>query len=34
LELICEYIFSKEGYEEIKPESVKKTLAAEDTTGL
>jgi hypothetical protein len=27
LNLICEYLFSKSGYEEIKPESVKKDLA-------
>jgi hypothetical protein len=34
LDLICEYIFNKIGYEKIKPESVKKTLAGEDeTTG-
>jgi hypothetical protein len=26
LDLICEYIFSKNGYDEIKPESVKKSL--------
>ncbi|MHC4426189.1 MAG: hypothetical protein ACYSYV_08840 [Planctomycetota bacterium] len=34
LDLICEYAFNKKGYEKIKPESVKKTLAGEDqTTG-
>jgi hypothetical protein len=34
LDLICEYVFNKKGYEKIKPESVKKTLAGEDqTTG-
>jgi hypothetical protein len=34
LDLICEYVFNKKGYEEIKPESVKNTLAGEDqTTG-
>ena len=34
LDLICEYIFNKKGYEEIKPESVKKTLGPEEqTTG-
>ena len=27
LDLICEYLFSKIGYEEIKPESIKKELA-------
>lgn len=27
LDLICEYIFNKSGYDEIKPESVKKTLS-------
>jgi hypothetical protein len=30
LNLICEYIFNKKGYEPIKPESVKKTLAGGD----
>lgn len=34
LDLICEYIFNKKGYEEIKPETVKKTLKVEEqTTG-
>jgi len=34
LNLICEYIFNKKSYEEIKPETVKKTLKAEEqTTG-
>lgn len=34
LNLICEYILNKKGYEDIKPESVKKTLAGEEqTTG-
>ena len=34
LDLICEYIFNKKGYEEIIPASVKKTLGAEEqTTG-
>ena len=33
LDLVCEYIFNKEGYEEIKPEMVKKTLLGEETTG-
>ncbi len=38
LDLVCEYIFNKrssgngKGYEDIKPESVKKTLAGEDET--
>ena len=32
LDLICEYIFNKKGYEKIVPESVKKTLAGEDQT--
>jgi hypothetical protein len=32
LDLICEYIFNKKGYERIVPESVKKTLAGEDLT--
>jgi len=32
LDLICEYIFNKEGYQEIIPESVKKTLAGEGET--
>ena len=30
LDLVCEYIFKKEGYESIKPESVKTTLLAEE----
>jgi hypothetical protein len=30
LNLVCEYIFNKKGYEPIKPESVKKTLAGGD----
>jgi len=34
LELICEYIFNKKGYEDIKPESVKKTLAGEEQTKV
>jgi len=34
LDLICEYLFNKSSYEEIKPESVKKELAGEkDTEG-
>ncbi len=34
LDLTCEYLFKKSGYEEIKPESVKKELASvEDTVG-
>ena len=34
LSLICEYLFNKSSYEEIKPESVKKELAGEkDTEG-
>ena len=34
LDLICEYIFNKKGYDSIKPESVKTTLAAAGgTTG-
>ncbi len=32
LDLICEYLFNKSGYEEIKPESVKKELAGEKDT--
>jgi hypothetical protein len=32
LDLICEYLFNKSGYEEIKPESVKKELAVEKDT--
>jgi hypothetical protein len=32
LDLICEYIFNKKGYDEIMPESVKKTLKGEDQT--
>lgn len=30
LDLICEYIFKKEGYENLKPESVKTTLLGEE----
>jgi hypothetical protein len=30
LDLICEYIFNKNGYEEIKPESVKRELLVEE----
>jgi hypothetical protein len=30
LDLICEYIFKKEGYEDLKPESVKQTLLGEE----
>jgi len=33
LDLICEYLFNKSGYEEIKPESVKKELASVEDTG-
>jgi hypothetical protein len=33
LNLICEYIFNKKGYEKIVPESVKKTLAGADQTA-
>ncbi len=34
LDLVCEYIFNKKGYEEIKPEVVKNTLLGEgETTG-
>lgn len=33
LDMICEYIFDEEGYELIKPEDVKKTLAAEDAAA-
>lgn len=32
LDLICEYIFNKKGYDEIKPESVKTTLKGEAQT--
>ncbi len=32
LDLVCEYIFNKKGYDAIKPESVKTALAGEDTT--
>ncbi|MBN2180569.1 MAG: hypothetical protein JW715_01550 [Sedimentisphaerales bacterium] len=31
LDLVCEYIFKKNAYEDIKPESVKKTLLGEET---
>jgi hypothetical protein len=30
LDLVCEYIFNTKGYEPIKPESVKTTLAGGD----
>jgi hypothetical protein len=33
LDLICEYIFNKEGYDEIKPESAKKVPEVVDTRG-
>jgi len=33
LELICEYIFDKAGYDRIKPESIKKALQSEDQTA-
>jgi hypothetical protein len=34
LDLICEYMFNRKGYEEIKPETVKETLkGTEETTG-
>lgn len=32
LDLICEYVFNKAGYEEIKPEAIKKTLQGETQT--
>jgi hypothetical protein len=34
LDLICEYIFNRKGYEEIKPETVKKALEAEEETAV
>lgn len=34
LDLICEYVFNKAGYDEIKPESIKVSLQAEDQTGV
>ncbi len=33
LDLICEYVFQKSGYEQIKPELVKEDILAEETTG-
>ncbi len=33
LDLICEYIFNRKGYEEIKPEIVKEALKAEEETA-
>ncbi len=33
LDMICEYIFNKEGYEPIKPDEVKETLAGEDAAA-
>lgn len=33
LDLICEYLFNKSGYEKIKPESVKKELTSVEDTG-
>jgi hypothetical protein len=30
LDLICEYVFDKEGYKDLIPEKVSKTLAGED----
>jgi hypothetical protein len=32
LDLICEYVFNKEAYENVKPESVKKTLLGEESS--
>jgi len=34
LDLICEYIFNRKGYDEIKPEAVKKALKAEEETAV
>jgi hypothetical protein len=34
LDLICEYIFNRKGYEEIKPETVKEALKAEEETAV
>ena len=34
LDLICEYIFNRKGYEEIKPETVKEALKAEEQTAV
>lgn len=34
LDLICEYVFNKVGYDEIKPEAIKTSLEAEDQTGV
>jgi len=34
LDLICEYIFNRKGYEEIKPEIVKKALEVEEQTTV
>ncbi len=34
LDLICEYMFNKKGYEEIKPETVKETLKVEEETAI
>ena len=34
LDLICEYIFSKAGYDAIKPEVIKASLQAEDQTSV
>ena len=34
LDLICEYNFNKKGYEEIKPETVKEKLRAEEQTAV
>jgi hypothetical protein len=34
LDLICEYVFNKAGYDEIKPESIKASLQAEAQTGV
>jgi hypothetical protein len=34
LDLICEYVFNKAGYDAIKPESIKASLQAEDQTGV
>jgi hypothetical protein len=33
LDLICEYVFQKDAYEEIKPQQVKDDMAGTEDTG-
>jgi len=33
LDLICEYVFNKDGYDAIKPESIKKQVVLDQRVG-